>query len=54
MSTRPVRRHPEEPPKEAPVRPGTPLYRLLELIAREIARDLEGDRPGVADERPEK
>jgi hypothetical protein len=27
-----------------PVQPGTPLYRLMELIARAIAQDLERDQ----------
>jgi hypothetical protein len=30
---------------DGPVKPGSPLYRALEMIAREIAKDLENDSP---------
>jgi hypothetical protein len=53
MGSEPDRRGSPRPAKEWPVRPGTPLYRLLELIAREIAKELEDDRPEPGEARPE-
>jgi hypothetical protein len=47
------RRRSAKPAKEWPVRPGTPLHRLLELIAREVAKELEDDRPEPGKAGPE-
>jgi hypothetical protein len=52
MGDGPDRRRSSKSAKESPVRPGTPLYRLLELIARAIALDLEGGRPEAFEDRP--
>jgi hypothetical protein len=30
---------------DGPVKPGSPLYRALEMVAREIAENLEGNAP---------
>lgn len=38
--------------KVGPVKPGTPLYRALEMIAREIAKGLD-DRPPPMKRQPE-
>jgi hypothetical protein len=37
------RRGPEGPAKTGPVKPGTPLYRVLQRIADEIAKSLDSD-----------
>lgn len=48
------RRGPAVAPRAGPVRPGSPLYRLIQMIAREIARDHRQDRPeGGPDAAPE-
>ena len=44
MSSKQTRRGPAAPPRAGPVRPGTPLYRLLQMIARVIAADRSTDR----------
>ena len=38
--------------KVGPVKPGTPLYRALEMIAREVAKGLD-DRPPPRKRQPE-
>lgn len=45
MPREPGRRKPTVPPRDGPVRPGSPLYRLLRMIAREVAKDHADDRP---------
>jgi hypothetical protein len=44
MGNDPDRHRSSNSGKEQAVRPGTPLHRLLERIAREIAKDMEDDR----------
>jgi hypothetical protein len=41
MPRRPVRRGSTGGSRAGPIRPGSPLYRLLQLIAQEIVRDQE-------------
>jgi hypothetical protein len=40
-----ARRKPTALLREGPIQPGSPLYRMLEMIAREIAREAAGARP---------
>jgi hypothetical protein len=44
MPRKPCHPHPTQAIRDGPVQPGSPLYRLLELIARAIAQDLEDGR----------
>lgn len=37
-------RKPHTMRKDGPVKPGSPLHRLLEMIAHEIVKDLNTDR----------
>jgi hypothetical protein len=42
-------------PRDGPIRPGTPLYRLLQMIARQIADGDLKDRPRASpDDAPPK
>jgi hypothetical protein len=50
MPRGPRRGEPTGARRDGPVRPGSPLYRLLELIAREIAKDAAENRPARSPE----
>jgi hypothetical protein len=41
------RKHPksDSPQRAGPIQPGSPLHRLLQQVAQEIARTLENRRP---------
>ena len=55
MPREPSRRGPTATPRDGPVRPDSPLYRLLRMIAREIAKDsTDGRLPVSPDDAPEK
>ena len=45
MKRKSHQRTPDEAPRDTPVKPGTPLYRLLEMIAVAIVKDEIGDGP---------
>jgi hypothetical protein len=44
MTREPTRVNPSAMERDRPVQPGSPLYRILEMIAREIVKDLEKRR----------
>ncbi|MEN6495884.1 MAG: hypothetical protein ABFD16_16505 [Thermoguttaceae bacterium] len=44
MSGNPKDRKVRGTTKVAPIKPGSPLYRVLEMIAREVAKGLDGGR----------
>jgi hypothetical protein len=55
MPREPRAKKPFAVPRDGPVRPGSPMYRLLQMIAREIAEAAPEDRPPTSpDEGPEK
>jgi hypothetical protein len=41
MSEKPTKRKTKNTSKDGPVKPGTPLYRALEMVAHEVAKKLE-------------
>jgi hypothetical protein len=45
MSEKPADQKLSNPTSVGPVKPGTPLYRALEIIAGEIAKSLEDNSP---------
>ncbi len=47
MSTRPTERKTRSSAKNGPVKPGTALYHVLELISREVAKNLEAKSPAT-------
>lgn len=48
-------RGPIAAPRDGPIQPGSPLYRLLQMVARAIAQDYQEDGPAARpDAAPEK
>ena len=53
MTQKPKSRKRSVASNSGPIKPDTPLYRLLEMIAREIAKRMDADTP-PASKRPRK